>query len=313
MTDQFVGLHIGNRSSQEGAGEFARALLADDGIESLPMLLSDDLKEVTTIYCHPNREAEALELRDRFFPGAELRPRIDPRTLLVVIGDDFVRRHRDLFDLYTTVRSFMTRRVEGSGAEVFLSPVANDRFAEEASGLSLYSYVRGGSFQFQGLHPRSDGTAVVYVIIVTPESASYVASERLTVGDLNPADGRAEILDAEQISPPDPMLDQIRMFVRQFLRARREASGAGTYLGEDARAAFASHENGLDLLGYAARDELLGAHIVRFDKLSAERSLVQVRFSLPDRDIFERLTVERLGQTILVIADAERVNDGSER
>ncbi|HYZ10452.1 MAG TPA: hypothetical protein VE962_00995, partial [Actinomycetota bacterium] len=151
------------------------------------------------------------------------------------------------------------------------------------------------------------------VDIVTPESGEVIASERILLFNVDPADRSGEILDVEAVRPPDPGVEQIRIFVRQFLRARRHASGAGAFLGEDARDAYASHEDGLDLLGYATSDDLLGTHIVGFDKLSPERSLVRVRFSLPGRDIFESLTVERLGQTILVIADAERGEHASER
>ena len=309
------GLVLSNDSTMQGAAEFAAALLAGEGVTPIPEFVAarGGSSEVTGIHCHPTREAEAILLRDRFFPGAELRPRIETDSILVRIGNDFVHRNAEMFDIFMTVRSFMTRRVEGSGAEAFLSADSADAFESGKSGLSLYAYVRGGAFGIESLVPQDDGSAVVEVYIVTPEGGDAVASEKLTVGDGDQQDGRAEILQAEQTSPPDPGFEQIRNFVRQFLRARRHASGAGTFLGEGARAAYAANEDGLDLLGYAARDELLGAHIVRFDKLSAERSLVQVRFSLPDRDIFERLTVERLGQTILVIADAERVNDGSER
>ena len=307
------GLVLSNDSTTQGAAEFAAALLAGEGVTPIPDFVAarGGSSEVTAIHCHPNREAEAVWLRDRFFQGAELRPRIEADSILVRIGDDFVRRNAETFELFMTVRSFMTRRVEGSGAEALLSHDAADRFAHERSGVSLYAYIRGGAFGIQALIPREDGTAVVEVVIVTPEGGDAVASERLTVGDQDPSDGRPEILDAEQTSPPDPMFEQVRSFVRQFLRARRQASGAGTFLGEEAREAYASNEGGLDLLGYAVTAE--GTHIVGFDKLSPELSLVRVRFSTKGRGVVrERLTVERLGQTILVIADAERVADVSE-
>jgi hypothetical protein len=303
------GLVLSNDSTTQGAAEFAAALLTGEGVTPAPDFVAarGGSSEVTAIHCHPNREAQALWLRDRFFPGAEIRPRIEPDTILIRIGDDFVTRNRDLFELFMTVRSFMTRRAEGSGAEAFLSANAADRFADEESGVSLYAYVRGGAFLIRSFIPRGEGAALVDVEILTPEGGDAVASERLTVGDQDPSDGHLEILDAEQTSPPDPMFEQIRIFVRQFLRARRQASGAGTFLGPDAREAYASHERGLDLLGYAASDQLIGTHIAGLDKLDPERSLVQVRFALQGRDVLEALTVERLGQTILVIADAERV------
>jgi hypothetical protein len=296
------GLVISNGSTFEGAAEFAAAILQGKGVAPEAVMLEggSGSSETTTISCRPDREAEALELRDRFFPGAEIRPRIDS-TLLISIGDDYVSKHRTLFDLFMTVRSFMTRRVEGSGAEAFLSDEAARRFEDGAP--SLYAYIRGGTFSIQVLLPVDRSTAMAEVLIQTPESSDLVSSERLTVGL---SDGRAMILRAELTSPVDPGFEQISVFVRQFLRARRQASGAGTFLGPDAREAYASGEDGLNLLAYAAEGDLMRARIVGFDKLSAERTLVMVRFSLRGRDIFERLTVDRLGQTMLVIADAER-------
>ena len=297
------GLDISNDTSTEGAAEFTVALLAGEGIVPRTVFVQGGALETTTIHCHPLREDEAIWLRDRFFPGAELRPRIDAETILVRLGEDFLRDHDPQFGAFMTVRSFMTRRVEGSGAELFLSAGASEGFDDELAP-SLYGYVRGGAFLIRTLIPRDDGTAVVEVDIVTPEGGDAVASERLTVGDSAPQDGRPDILAVELTSPPDTGWEQIRIFVRQFLRARRQASGAGTFLGTDARNAYASHEGGLDLLGYASGGSR--SHIVAFDKLSPERSLVQVRFSGLGGHVFEALTVERLGQTMFVIADAER-------
>jgi hypothetical protein len=290
-------LSIVNSSATEGAAEFAAALMIGGG-EPVDVILVDDTgtrSDVTRIFCHPNREEEAVRLRDRFFPGAELRPRIDPGVIEIRVGQNFVDAQRDLFELFATVRSFMTRRLEGSGAEPFLSDPAADEYEAEEGGLSLYEGVTDEpSFSIRSIWPVTADTAVAVV-------QTGGRTERLTVVT---EDGRAEILDAEQVSPPDPGFEQTRIFVRQFLRARRQASGAGTFLGTEARRAYASHEGGLDLLGYAAGDSR--SHIVTFDELSPERTLVQVRFSKLGGHVFEALTVERLGQTMFVIADAER-------
>lgn len=299
-----AGLVVSNHTGVQGASEFAIALMAADGIVAdVVVVPSEGRQQRTAIYCHPLREDEAIALRDRIFHGAELRPRIDPEIVEVRVGRGFIDANADLFHAFAVVRSFMTRRVEGSGAELFLSAGASEGFDDELAP-SLYGYVRGGAFLIRTLVPRDDGTAVVEVDIVTPEGGDAVASERLTVGEEDPPDGRAEILSVELTGPPDPGFEQVRIFVRQFLRARRQASGAGTFLGTDARKAYASHEGGLDLLGYAAGDSR--SHIVTFDKVSPERTLVQVRFSKLGGHVFEALTVERLGQTMFVIADAER-------
>src|SRR5919108_5368650 len=278
-----TGLIISNQSDTEGAAEFAAALLAGERVvtEATQLGGGEGSRETTAIYCHPNREAEAIELRNRFFPGADLFPRITEDQIEVRIGDDFVRGHRHLFNLYITARSFMTRRVEGSGAEAFLPADVAEEYEREGSGLSLYAYTMGGAFRITALVPWEYGHVWAEVDIVTPESGEVIASERILLFNVDPADRSGEILDVEAVRPPDPGVEQIRIFVRQFLRARRHASGAGAFLGEDARDAYASNEDGLDLLRYATSDDLLGTHIVGFDKLSPERSLVRVQFSLP--------------------------------
>jgi len=313
----FDGLAIGNRSSQDGAAEFARAMLASEGVTADLMLLraQGGTSDVTTIHSHPSRHSDAISLRDRFFPDAELRPRIDPgpETLLVAIGDDFLRDHEREFELFMTVRSFMTRRVEGAGAEALLSDDAADQYADGQNGLSLYGYTQGGGFQLQVFRRGEDESAVVELVTWAPPAADDFVLERLTVGDHDPEDGRPEILAAELTGPQGPAYEEVRPFVRGFLKARRLASGAGTYLGEDARDAYASHEDGLDLQRYAASEDLRFSRIVQYDKLSPDRHRVVVLFVLsrpaagefePER-IHEVLTIEPLDEGF-VVADAER-------
>ncbi len=94
-----------------------------------------------------------------------------------------------------------------------------------------------------------------------------------------------------------------------FLEARRQRSGAGTYLGEDARAAYASHERGLDLLGYAAGPGPVDARIVSYDKLSPDRHRVVIRFNVSGPNtpaVWETLLVGWGGGDVFVVIDAER-------
>jgi hypothetical protein len=109
------------------------------------------------------------------------------------------------------------------------------------------------------------------------------------------------------IAATPPAFLEIRAFVNDFLQARRTASGAGTYLGEDARTAYAGHEGGLDLLGYATRADR--ARVVSYDKLSPDRHRVTVRFNVAGPDsgvVWETLLIGWLGGDAIVVLDAER-------
>lgn len=304
---------VGDRSSIEGAGEFARALLLGEGIRAEPMLLraGDRNNEITTIHFHPSREADVLELRDRYFPEAELRPRTRADTVLVAVGNDFVQNHEEGFELFMLIRSFMTRRVEGLGAEPFLAEAAARQYANGLLGLSLYEYSEHGTFFISRIEPVSDRALTAEAIIVTPAGRDAVVIERISAGSTGPEDVPPQILSAE-IRGPGPPYQEIQAFVNDFLDARRTASGAGTYLGEDAREAFAAHEGRLDLLRYAADPDLVEARIVKYDRSSNERHLVVVRFTVERRDggwvrAFEALTIEAHDGGF-VVADAERVS-----
>jgi hypothetical protein len=308
--DVIAGLVISNGSSTEAAAEFAVAILGAKGVAPDVVVVSpsETHRATTTIHCHPTRETEAAALRDRFFPGAELQGRIDPDSILVAIGDDFVRDNEALLANFMTVRSFMERRVEGAGAEVFLSDDAAGDYAE-GPGLSLYGYTVGARFRITALHPGEDGSATAVVRI----DAGATGYETLTVGDHDPGDGVSEILAAELNEAPAPVVgpafDEVEAFVEGFLEARRERSGAGTYLGEDARAAYASHERGLDLLGYAAGPGPVGARIVSYDKLSPDRHRVVIRFNVSGPDtpaVWETLLIGWGGGDVFVVIDAER-------
>jgi hypothetical protein len=306
-------IEVTNASATDGATEFAAAILSAGGSRAEVVENSDPDAAAageaeggrrTTIFCHPTVEDVALALRDRFFPGAHLQGRIDPESILVAVGDDFIRDNRTMFENFMTARSFMTRRVEGNGAEAFLSDDAARQFAAGTNGLSLYGYTQGGRFSVAALHPGEDGTAVAVVEIVSHGTGV----ERLTVGDRDPDDGVPEILAAEVGVVPAPALPEVEAFVEGFLEARRLRSGAGTYLGEDARAAYASHERGLDLLGYAAGPGPIDARIVAYVKLSPERHRVAVRFDAGEEDspvVWETLLIGWLGADRFVVLDAE--------
>jgi hypothetical protein len=308
-----LGVIVANGSDTEAAAEFAAALLVGEAVTPEVVVATPPAtpRDVTTIHCHPAREEEALQLRDEFFPGAVLRPRIDPRTLLVTVGDDFVRDNRAMFEHYMTVRGFMHRRTQGSGAEAYLSEAAARDYAERVGGLDLYAYAEGGRFQVTSIFGTQDETSIAAVRIMGPNRNRV---ESITVGDAEPQDGRLEILSAAlagQVTEtgPAPTSDQVTAFVEAFLEARHDRSGAGTYLGEDARAAYAAHERGLDLLGYAAGPGPVEARIVAYDKLSPERHRVAVRFDAAGEDppvVWETLLIGWKGEDILVVLDAER-------
>lgn len=295
-----------NSSAIEGAAEFAAAVMAAEGVgvDVVEVAPSGHPNDVTRIHRHPAHEEEAIRLRDRFFSGAELRPRIDPDVIEIRVGRDFIESRPVLFEQFAAVRSFMTRRLEGSGAEAFLSDDAARQYGSGQSGLTLYEGVADAPFfAVREIASGEDDTAVALV-----EAGDH--TERLTVGDKNPEDGRPEILAAKLATP----YDHVQAFVRSFLEARRKEAGAGTYLGEDARETYDSHENGLDLLRYAASEELRFTRIVQYDKLSPERHRVVVLFVMtrpapgefePER-ILEALTIELLGDGF-VVADAERI------
>jgi hypothetical protein len=312
-----VGVLLTNASRTEAAADLAAALLRSEGMarwvdvsdrEATGVAEGEAASAQTTIFCHPNAEDVARSLRDRFFPGAELQGRIDPDSILVAVGDDFVRDNEALLANFLTVRRFMARRVEGSGAEVFLSDDAALEYAEGISGLDLYGYTEGGLVDVTELHPSEDESVVAMVRILGPGTVS----EALTVGDHDPENGQPEVLAAERLpagGPQGPAFEEVRAFVDAFLESRRQASGAGTYLGEDARAAYASHERGLDLLGYATGADLIGARIVTYDKLSPKRHRVTIRFEVAGPKtpiVWETLIIWWEGGDVFVVLDAER-------
>jgi hypothetical protein len=302
------GVIIGNQSSADSGAVFARALLAGEGQPTELMLLPEGDGDFTTIHCHPTREDDAVALRDRFFPGAELRPRIDPETILVSIGDDFIENNAATYDHFILVQDFMRRRVEGARADFLLATDAATAYHAGTGGLSLYGYANVKTFTTETLR-RSEDETIAEVVFFGTDPETPIAGETLTVGDQEPEDGTPEILAAHlSIPPPPATTDDVMAFVEDFLQARSEGSGAGTYLGEDARRAYASHENGLDLLGYATGETK--SRLVMYDRLSPTRHRVVVRFAASESSaapaVWETLLVGWRPEGILVVLDAER-------
>jgi hypothetical protein len=304
------GILVSDGSSTEGADEFTAAFLRGEAAARyISVTVPATHRAVTTIHCHPNRETEALRLRDEFFPGAELRPRVDPDTLLVTVGDDFVQDNGTLFEDFMTVRSFMTRRVEGSGAEALLSEDVAGAYAEGTEGLDLYAYAEGGRFDVRSIYRAEGGISIATVLM---QGTAGRKAETLTVGDS--ADGRRQIV-AALVAPvpergdPDVTYIKVRLFVDGFLEARRERSGAGTYLGEDARAAYAARENGLNLLAYAIGPGVVDARVVRTEQVAPHRYRVVIRFDLEGPDtppVYETLLIGWRGGDEFEVLDAER-------
>jgi hypothetical protein len=190
-----IAVIVANGSDTEAAAEFAAALLVGEAVAPDVVMVTRPAihRDVTTIHCHPAREAEAVRLRDEFFPGAVLRPRIDPRALLVTVGDDFVRDNRAMFEHYMTVRGFMHRRTQGSGAEAFLAEAAARDYAEGVGGLDLYAYAEGGRFLVTSIFRTQEENSIAAVRIVGPARNKV---ESITVGDAEPQDGRPKVLAA---------------------------------------------------------------------------------------------------------------------
>jgi hypothetical protein len=315
-----VPITVTNASGTEGAAELAAAMLGAEGFPPDVVVVSDReaagvtegeaAPSQTKIFCHPSVEGFARSVRARIFPTAEIQGRIDPDSIVVAVGDDFVQQNPAMLANFMMVHRFMTHRAEGGGAEAFLSDDAAREYAEGVGGLDLYAYTQGMRFQVTALRPGEDESAVAVVRIDAP-STGY---ETLTVGDHDPADGTLEILAAELNEVPvdisGPAAEEVQAFVEQFLEARRGRSGAGTYLGEDARAAYASHEEGLDLLGYAASNDLVRARVVGYDKHSPHRHRVVVGFRLRSSDgpstVWETLLIGWRGGDVFVVLDAER-------
>jgi hypothetical protein len=162
------------------------------------------------------------------------------------------------------VRAFLQARVEGSGAERYLSPVAKGIYEEHLEGLSLYGdfigfrvldsiVVREGVYRFEVLlqGPGSE-----------PDADPRYRFENLSVGAGEALDGtqRAALIlstTAPSDTPstgisPEPATDgeaaepgflaQAKDLVAAFMDARLQGSGAENYLTPYARQQYAAHE-----------------------------------------------------------------------
>jgi hypothetical protein len=277
----------------------------------------------TTIYCLPSLDHVAAELQDGLSVPSDIRPLIPASgfDLRVVLGDDFVRSNPTAVATARLVSEFMTARHADAGAEPYLSDLAARDYAAGIGGLSLYGYTGPAErsvHTITAMYPRGDGSFTL-VVRLTYRGSTRMGHETLTVGAVGPEDGTLKVLSAELNEDPTaawdgPNAEMVAAFVEDFLQARREASGAGTYLGQDARQAYASHEDGLDLLEYAAGDALTEARVVQYDKLTPARHRVVVRFALTEgggpRVVWETLLIGWRQGDVFTVLDVERGRPG---
>jgi hypothetical protein len=264
----------------------------------------------TLINCPLQFDHEAETLRQALFPTANIGPALPDEdvALQITLGRDFEEEDDGGLAAFDFIEAFMGFRVlPDDHAHRFLSDNAADQYHRGEGGLELFGYADGG-YRVTAMDSREGGGFVVVVQIFEADTGVF-RQETLTVGDSDPMDGALEILTAELTEAPvgGPGSAEIEAFVEAFLEARHDRSGAGTYLGEGARAAYAAHEGGLDLLGYATGGGRAG--VVSYDKLSPERHRVAVRFDGAGEDppvVWETLLIEWLGADGFVVLDAER-------
>jgi hypothetical protein len=299
------------RARLEGEGPAIRDGGYDVGIRE-----STDPPPRTLISCPAQFDHEAELLRQALFPTATIGPAVPDEdvALRITLGLDFEEHDDGGLAAFELTDSFMGFRALRDGrANELLADGAADQYHRGEGGLELFGYADGGH-SVMALRPDESGRFVV-VVLAVDDGPGVVRKETLLVGDADPADGqdRLEVLSAELTEVPSPIessiTDEVEAFVETFLEARRMRSGAGTYLGEDARAAYAAHEGGLDLLGYAAGPGPVDARVVAYDELRLDRFGVAVRFDEAGEEpsvVWETLLIGRLGADDLVVLDAER-------
>jgi hypothetical protein len=107
--------------------------------------------ERTTILSLSQVQGAAEELRDKVFPGAEVRvgeTRFN-EDIYIEIGLDFVERHRSELAAYSHLQEFMDRRQQGRGAEAYISEDVAMKYEGGEDGLSLYEYANLPALDFQ--------------------------------------------------------------------------------------------------------------------------------------------------------------------
>jgi hypothetical protein len=154
------------------------------------------------------------------------------------------------------VRAFLQARVDGSAADMYLSPLAKGIYDDHVEGLSLYGDFTG--FRVLDAIVVREGVYRFEILLEAPEDTF----ENLSVGAGEGLDGTqraAVILSATAPSKapssgisPDPGTDdeaaepgflaQAKDLVAAFMEARLQGSGAETYLTPYARQQYAAHE-----------------------------------------------------------------------
>ncbi len=137
-----------------GAGRLIRPDSGYEIQEGSPQEPQETSHRISKMFFAPARRDATLNLRHQMFPRARLRPALpgEEDLVRVIIGEDFLRYWEDELQAFPFVRAFMDRRLEGSGAERFLSEQALASYSRGRGGLSLYGYTAqpGATFQIIG-------------------------------------------------------------------------------------------------------------------------------------------------------------------
>ena len=154
--------------------------------------------EVTVLSCDPRFDAEAERLRERFFPGAEIRGKLpDEVGVRIVLGADFIDRNETQLANFRTAHQFMWARTRGEldRARGFLSDEAAAQFDRHEGGLALEGYLEPSwNFTPTGVLRGDDITEIVFLHRGFEGGRAY---EKLTVGGSSRG-ARPQVLQAER-------------------------------------------------------------------------------------------------------------------
>lgn len=105
--------------------------------------------DTTTLIFYSGFIHEAERLRQMFFPGADIvrsQSADDSVAVSVVLGLDFAERHTEELAAFDLLLEFGGARVEGLGAERFLTE-ESARYYREDKDASLYGYAAGRTYE----------------------------------------------------------------------------------------------------------------------------------------------------------------------
>ena len=155
---------------------------------------------ISKMFFAPTRRDAALNLRHQMFPRARLRPALpgEGNVVGVIIGEDFLQYWEDELQVFPFIRDFMNRRLEGSGAERFLSEQALAGYNRGKGGLSLYGYtarpgatfqVIGWSFETVWVRIETAGFDDRYEVLTVTQKAES-ATHQLVISEAGPTPDR---------------------------------------------------------------------------------------------------------------------------